>query len=73
MIKKIAITTMLASTFLFGAQTVVETEKNNNDTKITKTTVVTGSHTTLPGRKCKRPNYPSSHSTSISKRLPRGC
>ena len=49
MIKKIAITTMLASTFLFGAQTVVETEKNNNDTKITKTTVVTGSHTTLPG------------------------
>ena len=49
MIKKIAITTILASTFLFGAQTVVETEKNNNDTKITKTTVVTGSHTTLPG------------------------
>lgn len=49
MIRKIALTTILGTTLLFGAETIVETQKSNNDTKITKTTLVKGSHTTLPG------------------------
>jgi hypothetical protein len=49
MIKKIALATVLSSTLLFGAETIVETEKSNNDTKITKTTLIKGSHATLPG------------------------
>ena len=49
MIKKIALATVLCSTLLFGAETIVETEKSNNDTKITKTTLIKGSHATLPG------------------------
>lgn len=49
MIKKIALATVLCSTLLFSAETIVETEKSNNDTKITKTTLIKGSHATLPG------------------------
>lgn len=48
MVKKIVLVTILSSTLLFGAETIVETQKNNNDTKITKTTLIKGSHTTLP-------------------------
>ena len=49
MIKKIALATILSSTLLFGAETIVETQKSNNDTKITKTTLIKSSHATLPG------------------------